>query len=178
MKQFKDIDATFNTTYVPAKTDEPMSNSLTLHRNTSVKTLDELTQNNIQHENADKTKEQIISNVVDDYQIVRNSIQESIKQALEAMQNALSIANDTESVRGFEVAAGMMETVAKLGKELINANKEVMKIVDDNTKPKDDGTGQKLTQTNVSNTTYFVGTTKDLQKALDSVTEVKYKDGE
>jgi Terminase DNA packaging enzyme len=91
-----------------------------------------------------------------DYEIVRDNISNVIQKQMEAVDDMLSIARQTEKARDFEVAGNLMKQLVENSKELLDIQKQMRDL-----------TGQKESSatTNIKNAV-FVGSTTELLKAM------------
>lgn len=97
-----------------------------------------------------------------DYQSVRQNLQDIIDRGKIAIDGILTVAEDTDSPRAYEVAAQMIKNVADVNKDLIDIHNKLRAIRSNYTGPK----------TVTTNNTLFVGSTKDLQKFLKEQQEM------
>jgi hypothetical protein len=92
-----------------------------------------------------------------DYNQVRKNLKEIIEIGNTAIDGILTVADETEAPRAYEVAAQMIKTVSEVNKDLLEMHNKMKQI------KKEDG-GQKAQ--NITNNSLFVGSTKELQKLL------------
>ena len=92
-----------------------------------------------------------------DYNQVRKNLKEIIDIGNTAIDGILTVADETEAPRAYEVAAQMIKTVSEVNKDLLEMHNKMKQI------KKEDG-GQKAQ--NITNNSLFVGSTKELQKLL------------
>ena len=92
-----------------------------------------------------------------DYNQVRKNLKEIINIGNTAIDGILTVADETEAPRAYEVAAQMIKTVSEVNKDLLEMHNKMKQI------KKEDG-GQKAQ--NITNNSLFVGSTKELQKLL------------
>lgn len=97
-----------------------------------------------------------------DYETARDNINLVIQKGMEAVDDMLSIARQTEKARDFEVASNIMKQLVENSKELLNIQKEMRNM-----------TGQKESGTTNIKNAVFVGSTTEL---LKSMKELKMKD--
>lgn len=97
-----------------------------------------------------------------DYQSVRQNLQDIIDRGKIAIDGILTVAEDTDSPRAYEVAAQMIKNVADVNKDLIDIHNKLRAIRTNYTGPK----------TVTTNNTLFVGSTKELQKFLKEQQEM------
>lgn len=99
-----------------------------------------------------------------DYEKVRDNIDLLIQKGMEAADDMLSIARQSEKARDFEVAANIIKQTVENSKELLEIQKQMRSMIGQ----KDSGT------TNIKNAV-FVGSTSELLKAMK---DLKMKEGE
>ena len=92
-----------------------------------------------------------------DYNQVRKNLKEIIDIGSTAIDGILTVADETESPRAYEVAAQMIKNVADINKDLLEMHNKMKQI-------KKEDNGQKAQ--NITNNSLFVGSTKELQKLL------------
>lgn len=97
-----------------------------------------------------------------DYETARDNINLVIQKGMEAVDDMLSIARQTEKARDFEVASNIMKQLVENSKELLNIQKEMRNM-----------TGQKESGTTNIKNAVFVGSTTEL---LKSMKELKMKE--
>jgi len=105
-------------------------------------------------------KENIISDIEDDYKYSRKKLKNLIDKAEESLERLIVVADEAEHPRAYEVLAGMLQTTGELTDRLMDLGKKRKDLVlgkDEESAPKP--------STNVA---VFVGTTADLQKQLMS----------
>ena len=91
-----------------------------------------------------------------DYQYARENLKEIINSAQQAIADLSSIASTSESPRAYEVLSTMMKTIVDANKDLLELQKIVKKL-----KEEDRSSGPQ----NVTNA-MFVGNTNDLMKLI------------
>jgi hypothetical protein len=91
-----------------------------------------------------------------DMDVARRTIHDLLAKGTAAVEQALRIAESSEHPRAYEVAGGLIKSVSETARDLMEINK-AKKVID---KP-DAGTKQTIKNQNV-----FVGTTKELFKAI------------
>lgn len=97
-----------------------------------------------------------------DYRSVRQNLQEIIDRGKIAIDGILTVAEDTDSPRAYEVAAQMIKNVADINKDLIDIHNKLRSIKSTYEGPK----------TVTTNNTLFVGSTKELQKFIKQQQEM------
>lgn len=96
-----------------------------------------------------------------DFEMARSNIHEVIQNGANAIEKLSQIADSSQHPRAFEVLAKLMDTVVSANKELLALQKEIRDI-DAKDAPVND---QAKSVTN----NLFVGSTADLQKAIESM---------
>lgn len=91
----------------------------------------------------------------DDFAFARKNIKDLIKKGDNAIDNILQVASASEHPRAFEVAAGLIKTMADLNKDLLDIHKK-----------KNELTGETTSQKTVIDKAVFVGSTSDLVKLI------------
>ena len=89
-----------------------------------------------------------------DYDYVRNNLQDIIESGGEALNGILELAKESDHPRAWEVVGQIMRQLAETNKDLIELQKDMKKI-------KDEESVKKVTQNAI-----FMGSTADLQKFL------------
>ena len=89
-----------------------------------------------------------------DYDYVRNNLQDIIESGGEALNGILELAKESDHPRAWEVVGQIMRQLAETNKDLIELQKDMKKI-------KDEESAKKVTQNAI-----FVGSTAELQKFL------------
>ena len=117
-------------------------------------------------QSSDMTVKSIISqahndSAKNDFEIARSNIHEVIENGVHAIEKLSQIADSSQHPRAFEVLAKLMDTVVSANKELLSLQKEIRDI-DAKDAPVND---QAKSVTN----NLFVGSTADLQKAIESM---------
>jgi len=97
-----------------------------------------------------------------DYETARDNINNILQKGMEAVDDMLSIARQTEKARDFEVAGNLMKQLVENSKELLAIQKEMRNI-----------TGQKESGTTNIKNAVFVGSTTEL---LRSMKELKMRE--
>ena len=90
----------------------------------------------------------------EDYEYVRNNLQEIIETGSTALQGIVELAEGSDHPRAYEVVGQIMRQLAETNKDLIELQKDMKKI-------KDEESTKKVTQNAI-----FMGSTADLQKFL------------
>ncbi len=105
-----------------------------------------------------KTEVVSVDNTADpteDFSFARKNIKDLIKKGDVAIDNLLQVASASEHPRAYEVAAGLIKTMADLNKDLLDIHKK-----------KNDLTGETTSQKTVIDKAVFVGSTSDLVKLI------------
>lgn len=95
------------------------------------------------------------ANPEEDFSFARNNIKDLIKKGDVAIDNLLQVASASEHPRAYEVAAGLIKTMADLNKDLLDIHKK-----------KNELTGETTSQKTVIDKAVFVGSTSDLVKLI------------
>ena len=106
-----------------------------------------------------KRKEQIqklTDDVSKDYDYTRGNLYSLIEKGQEAINGIMEVAGETASPRAYEVAGQLIKSVADSTDKLMDLQKKVKEIDEDNPK----------TQNTVTNNALFVGSTSELSKML------------
>ena len=99
----------------------------------------------------------------EDYEYVRNNLQGIIEKGGSALEGILELAKDSDHPRAWEVVGQIMRQLAETNKDLIELQKDMKKI-------KDEEGAKKVTQNAI-----FVGSTNELQKFLRGQGHVSQK---
>lgn len=97
------------------------------------------------------------------YAQTKDNLQEIIDQGLGALENILTIANESQQPRGFEVYAGLL-------KNLVDANREILDVQKKMREMTGMKSGHQESSTNIQNAV-FLGTTADLGKLIKQQTK-------
>ena len=106
-----------------------------------------------------KRKEQIqklTDDVSKDYDYTRGNLYSLIEKGQEAINGIMEVASETASPRAYEVAGQLIKSVADSTDKLMDLQKKVKEIEEDNPKK----------QNTVTNNALFVGSTSELSKML------------
>ena len=106
-----------------------------------------------------KRKEQIqklTDDVSKDYDYTRGNLYSLIEKGQEAINGIMEVASETASPRAYEVAGQLIKSVADSTDKLMDLQKKVKEIDEDNPK----------TQNTVTNNALFVGSTSELSKMI------------
>jgi DNA-binding ferritin-like protein len=93
---------------------------------------------------------------MDDYYYARENLKEIISSAQQSIADLSSIASTSESPRAYEVLSTMMKTIVDANKDLLELQKSVKKLKEED---------KKDNPQNVTNALY-VGSTGDLMKLI------------
>jgi len=92
-----------------------------------------------------------------DYTDVRDSLKEIIDKGTVAIDGILTIADEGETPRAYEVVSQLIKTVSEANKDLIGLHKQMKEIKKEEVN---------LHQHNTTNQSIFVGSTKELQQLV------------
>ena len=93
-----------------------------------------------------------------DYEYTRANLYSLIEKGQESLNGIMELAGESASPRAYEVAGQILKSVADTTDKLMELQKKVKEIDEDNHK----------TTNNVTNNAVFVGSTTELQKMLKS----------
>lgn len=93
-----------------------------------------------------------------DVNLVRDTLVDMLQRSTDLLDESIVLAKESQSPRAYETTAGLMETIAKLSKELMELH----------TKQAPAKTDEGPTQNNTQNN-FYVGTTADLQKLVSEM---------
>ena len=91
-----------------------------------------------------------------DYEYTRGKLYSLIEKRQEALNGIMEVAEEQGSARAYEVAGQIIKSVADTTDKLMDLQKKVKEVDEDNQK----------TTNNVTNNAVFVGSTSDLSKML------------
>ena len=91
-----------------------------------------------------------------DYDYTRGNLYSLIEKGQEAINGIMEVAGETASPRAYEVAGQLIKSVADSTDKLMDLQKKVKEVDEENVK----------TTNNVTNNALFVGSTSDLSKML------------
>lgn len=91
-----------------------------------------------------------------DYEYTRGNLYSLIEKGQEALNGIMEVAEEQGSARAYEVAGQIIKSVADTTDKLMDLQKKVKEVDEDNQK----------TTNNVTNNAVFVGSTSDLSKML------------
>jgi hypothetical protein len=101
----------------------------------------------------------ITKNVQDDYQQVREELKTMLTKGSGLVDKLITVAQESESPRAFEVAGGYLKQLAELGETLLKINKDADLIINTN---KENNTNNEDTEEYA-----YVGSTEALQSYLN-----------
>jgi tetrahydrodipicolinate N-succinyltransferase len=91
-----------------------------------------------------------------DYEYTRSNLYSLIEKGQEAINGILELAGEGDSPRAYEVAGQLIKSVGDVTDKLMDLQKKLKEVEEDNTK----------TTNNVTNNAVFVGSTSELSKLL------------
>ena len=100
--------------------------------------------------------QKLTDDVSKDYDYTRGNLYSLIEKGQEAINGIMEVAGETASPRAYEVAGQLIKSVADSTDKLMDLQKKVKEIEEDNPK----------TQNTVTNNALFVGSTSELSKML------------
>ena len=100
----------------------------------------------IEIENDNDSKIQEFEN---DFQESRTAILDILETSKDALEDTLSIARDTDSARGMEVAANMMNMISNVAKDLLELHERYDKIKSAKTKKQEEDTSLQIEEQSV-----------------------------
>ena len=114
------------------------------------------------------TKDGVIVNettnkIEDDYDTSRSNLRDLLVTGKTALTTALSVAQQSEHPRAFEVVGNLIKQLADVNQQLLDLHQQKQKL--DN--PKTSGPSKEVTNNNA----IFVGSTADLNKMLHNMTK-------
>ena len=104
----------------------------------------------------------------DDFQEARNILKRSASYSEEAIQGIMHIAKNSDHPRAYEVAGQLINSLQNNAKDMLDVQAKQKKITQDD-KPKSKGA--------TTNNNLFVGSTKDLLRALGKEEDAKIIEG-
>ena len=108
-------------------------------------------------------KDELISDAEDDYKYSRTKLKNLINKAETSLERLITVADEAEHPRAFEVLAGLLQTTSDMTDKLMDLQKKRKDLIIGKKASEDEEEGKAPNQTNVA---VFVGTTADLQKKL------------
>ena len=103
-----------------------------------------------------KQIQKLTDDVSKDYDYTRGNLYSLIEKGQEAINGIMEVAGETASPRAYEVAGQLIKSVADSTDKLMDLQKKVKEIEEDNPKK----------QNTVTNNALFVGSTSELSKML------------
>ena len=104
----------------------------------------------------DKGQLQKVEDVEKDYSYTRGQLYSLIEKGQEAINGIMEVAGESASPRAYEVAGQLIKSVADTTDKLLDLQKKVKDVKEENGS----------TTNNVTNNALFVGSTSDLSKIL------------
>ena len=133
--QFENLNEVFNT-----KDEEPV----------------ELKKVEVEAKNLDNKVRDVAADIDYDYKCTRSNLHNIIEKGQEALNGVLELAQESDSARAYEVAGQLIKSVSDATDKLLDLQKKLKDLEEDNTKKG---------PTNVTNA-LFVGSTAELSKLL------------
>jgi len=106
-------------------------------------------------------KEDLISDSEEDYKFSRAKLKSLIDKAEHSLEGLMTVAEEAEHPRTYEVLAGMLQTTSDMTDKLMDLQRKRKDIL----APQKNNTDHSPNPTNVA---VFIGTSADLQKRLSS----------
>ena len=103
-----------------------------------------------------KSQLQKVEDIEKDYSYTRGNLYSLIEKGQEAINGIMEVAGETASPRAYEVAGQLIKSVADTTDKLVDLQKKVKDLDEDNSK----------TPNSVTNNALFVGSTSELSKML------------
>ena len=107
-------------------------------------------------DNRKNNLQKLTDDISKDYDYTRGNLYSLIEKGQEAINGIMEVASETASPRAYEVAGQLIKSVADSTDKLMDLQKKVKEIEEDNPK----------TQNTVTNNALFVGSTSELSKML------------
>ena len=104
--------------------------------------------------------------ITKDYEYTRGNLYSIIEKGQEAINGILELAQDSEMPRAYEVAGQLIKSVSDATDKLIDLQKKLKDVNEEDTK----------SPTNVTNNALFVGSTADLAKLIKGEQKTSKKD--
>ena len=98
----------------------------------------------------------VVDDIKKDYDYTRGNLYSLIEKGQEAINGILELAQESEMPRAYEVAGQLIKSVADTTDKLIDLQKKLKDVQEDNTK----------IANNVTNNAVFIGSTSELSKIL------------
>ena len=105
----------------------------------------------------------IHENIEYDYEKTRSNLHTLLSQGQDALIHALEVAKQSEHPRAFEVVGGLMKQLSDINHQLLDLSEKRQKMIDS---PKIKDNNQVT-----NNNAIFVGSTAELNKVLQQLTE-------
>ena len=113
---------------------------------------------NISIVKSNKSESIKLDGIEKDYTYTRANLYSLIEKGQEAINGIMELADESDSPRAYEVVGQLIKNVADTTDKLVDLQKKVKEIDEDNVK--------KTTNNNVTNNALFVGSTSELSKLL------------
>jgi hypothetical protein len=113
---------------------------------------------NISIVKSNKSESIKLDDIEKDYTYTRANLYSLIEKGQEAINGIMELADESDSPRAYEVVGQLIKNVADTTDKLVDLQKKVKEIDEDNVK--------KTTNNNVTNNALFVGSTSELSKLL------------
>ena len=94
--------------------------------------------------------------ITKDYEYTRANLYSLIEKGQEAINGILEVAGEGDSPRAYEVAGQLIKSVGDVTEKLMDLQKKLKEVEEDNTK----------VSNNVTNNAVFIGSTSELSKIL------------
>ena len=107
-------------------------------------------------DNRKNNLQKLTDDISKDYDYTRGNLYSLIEKGQEAINGIMEVASETASPRAYEVAGQLIKSVADSTDKLMDLQKKVKEIDEDNPK----------TQNTVTNNALFVGSTSELSKMI------------
>ena len=111
---------------------------------------------NVDATSVNKSQLQKVEDVEKDYSYTRGNLYSLIEKGQEAINGIMEVAGETASPRAYEVAGQLIKSVADTTDKLVDLQKKVKELDEDNPK----------TPNSITNNALFVGSTSELSKML------------
>lgn len=105
---------------------------------------------------------EVSKNVDYDYEKTRSNLHVLLSQGQEALIHAIEVAKQSEHPRAFEVVGNLMKQLADINHQLLDLSEKRQKMT--NVSPKKENNS-------ITNNAIFVGSTAELNKVLQQLTE-------
>ena len=116
-----------------------------------------MSEENISIVKSNKSESIKLDDIEKDYTYTRANLYSLIEKGQEAINGIMELADESDSPRAYEVVGQLIKNVADTTDKLVDLQKKVKEIDEDN---------MKKTTNNVTNNALFVGSTSELSKLL------------